>query len=252
MGFVADFLGFDDGSNQVAAANAQAGASVASTQISADVARENIALQREGLAIAKEGVAVAQREVEFNREQYNDWKSVYGDLQENLGAYYNALGADQITAQGLQAEQQEFQNARAGLSRTLAQRGIKGSGVDAAAQTALQSTHLLARADIRGTAEQKAAEQKLGFLGVGLGQGANLLGVTAQSAGQAQGAFANTNAAFGQVGAAYGQVGAAYNQGAANLANLSMNNTRVGGTLAAQRNEFIGDMAGGTAGWLLG
>lgn len=231
--FVGKVIGVDNEDEKIAKAKAEA--SVKSTQIAADVAsenidlqRENIALQREGLDIAREGVAVAREETEFQRSQYNDWKDVYGDLQENLGEYYNTLGPERIISMGLQAEQVEFQKARNAITKSLHQRGISGSGVEGAALTSLEGQHYTNRASVRATAEQKVQEQKLNFLGVGLGQGAQLLGTLAQTTGQQQNAYSNITQSYGGqtnaynvASSAYSQRVGAYNQQGTNLMNIS-------------------------------
>ncbi len=158
-----DYGGAEDRANQAAQQQAQA------AQQSLAVARENIDFQREQL--------------EWQKAQYNDWKSVYGDLSSNLGEYYNQLSGETIAAQQLSATAQEFARAQEDVQRQLAQRGMSDSGTAAAATTALATQEAATRANIRATADQQAAQQKAGFLGIGLGQGTQMLGIQAQQAG---------------------------------------------------------------------
>ena len=258
-----DWIGDVFGGDEADAARETAAAGVESTKIAAGVAsenialqRENIALQREGLDIAREGVDVARQETEFQRSQYQDWKDVYGDLQTNLGEYYNTLGPEKIISQGLQAEQAEYQKARASITKTLAQRGISGSGVEAAALTTLEGTHYTNRAGVRATAEQKVAEQKQAFLGIGLGQGAQLLGTLAATAGQEQGAYGNIRAAYGGAtnaygvaGQAYGQQVGAYTQQSGQQFGLAGNYTTASYKLKQQGADLLSSVIGAGTAW---
>lgn len=245
-------------SEQRAASVRQAGASVESSQIAAQVARESIEFQREGLevqregiGVAREGVDIARGEAEFQRTQYEDWKDVFGDLQENIGGYYKALGPERIIAQGLQAEQVEFQKSKAALTKTLTQRGIGGSGVEAAALTTLEGARYTGRAGVRASAEQKVIEKKQGFLGLGLGQGAHLLGTLAATTGQTQDAYGNVASAYGGVGRAYGQVGGAYGQQVGAYGQQAQTQARFSGgylrgaqQTQVQAGDFLSDVVG--------
>lgn len=133
-------------------------------------------------ALTKEQIALQKEELQFQKDQYTDWKNIYGDVQKNLGDYYKALDGTKITALGLEAQQKEYQSAVQLMEREAAQRGISGSGIEYAAKSAATFQNAEARARIRADANKKAAEEKLGFLGVGLGQGTNMLGtIAAQS-----------------------------------------------------------------------
>lgn len=248
MGFVADWLGFDDGSSQIAAAQATAGASVKSAQLAAGIAKENIQVQREGLVLAKEGIDVAKGEQEFQKEQYEDWKSVYGSLQENLSKYYAELDVSDVIAQGLETEQKEFQTATSKLNRTLAQRGLVGSGIDVASHTALASTQAQSRARIRSTAEREVIDRKQGFLGIGLGQGAQLLSVAAQGANTVQSAYSGATSASGLIGQAYGQQVGAYSDLSGRQMQMSGNYLSAGISLVGQRSKFVSSLTGAVIG----
>jgi hypothetical protein len=260
------FGGGGGGGQQLAAAQAQSAASVESTRIAAEVARENIEFQREGLGvvregidIAREGVVLSREDAEFQRSQYQDWKDVYGDLQTNIGEYYEALGPERIISQGLEAEQKEFQSTRANITKSLAQRGLSGSGIEAEAITQLENQRYVGRANVRATAEQRVVEQKQGFLGIGLGQGANYLGTLAQTTGQTQTAYGNVNTAFGRVGSTYGNVGTAYGQQVGAFTNQAQNQANISGSYLQSYNQaqqressLFGDILGVGAGLLFG
>lgn len=160
IGKVTDAVGLTDYEGQEKAAKA-AGASSAAA-----------------LALTKEQIA-------FQKEQYADWKAVYGDIQTNLGEYYKKLTPEKITALGLQNQQKEFQAAMEQVDADFARRGIAAdSGVVRAVKAKATFQNAEARAAIRTGAEQAVADAKLGFLGVGLGQGTQMLGIIGNAYGQ--------------------------------------------------------------------
>lgn len=157
LGKVTDTLGLTDNKGAAAAAKSSA----AAQQASVDMTEEQLA---------------------FQREQYEDWKAVYGDLQENLGYYYSTLDPKDYEARGLQAVQQEYQTAKTQVDRTLAQRGISSSGIQAATDVSFAQSLASARADVRLKAPETVAKEQQGFLGIGLGQGTQMLGIQANVA----------------------------------------------------------------------
>jgi hypothetical protein len=151
VGKVTDFVGLTDYEGQEAA-QAQASKQAASaTQIS----RENLA---------------------FMKQQYADWKDVYGDIQKNLGDYYENVSGSSIAAKQLSAYAKEYAAALKTTNQTLAQRGIDQSGLAAATEMAMNMQGATTRAGIRASADDMARQQQLSFLGVGLNQGQSLLG----------------------------------------------------------------------------
>jgi len=184
---------------QIASAERIAAAATA-TQVEAleaarDLETRNIAMGERGITLQEEGLA-------FQKSQYADWESVYGSLQENIGDYYQQLGPDKIMSQGLQATQAAFQKHQAQLQKTFEQRGLTGSGIEAAAETSLAGQQAIAEAGIRAGAEEQAMTQKQQFLGLGLGQGSAMLGTIAQQQGTAGQAFQTAGAQALQAGVA--------------------------------------------------
>lgn len=169
LGEVTDFVGLTDYSGAEDRANQAANTAKYSTDVSAALARDNIAFQKQQL--------------EFQKDQYADWKAIYGDLQENLGEYYKNLSGSTLVAPQLQAQATEYQKALRETTQQLAQRGLSGSGMEAQALTSMAMQSAGQRATIRASTDQQAAEKKLQFLGIGLGQGTNMLGTIA---GQSQ------------------------------------------------------------------
>jgi len=125
----------------------------------------NSASKDRGAASAAEANALA-----FEQQRYDDWKAIYGPMQQNLSDYYSGLSADQYEVQGLEAFELEKEAGMKSLRENLAQRGISDSGLSAATEVASEMSSIQNRATIRQEAPGKVAAQKLGFLQVGLGQ----------------------------------------------------------------------------------
>ena len=109
----------------------------------------------------------------FSKEQYEDWKSVFGDVQDNLAAYYKNLTPASIEASGVQALNTEYAAASKNLTQSLAQRGISSSGLEAQAMTDLAQKQAQDTANVRVQAPIMAAQEQMKFLSLGLNQGAN-------------------------------------------------------------------------------
>lgn len=155
----------------------------AARRMASDANQAAIELNREQVALMKE-------QLEFQKDQYADWKDIYGDIQENLGEYYKNLDADDLTAMGLQNQQREYQAAIKTIERDAAQRGISNSGIEYAVKSAATFQNAERRAEIRTNADNQVAQQKLSFLGIGLGQGTAMLGNINNAASNANSAFA--------------------------------------------------------------
>ena len=137
-------------------------------------------------------------QIEFQQEQYDDWKSIYGDLQEDIGTYYKNLTGDSISSQQLTAIQKESQAAQTQIDQSLAQRGLTGSGLQAEATTQNILGTAQQKANVRANADRVAEEQKMQFLGLGLGQGTEMLGTQAQVASSGASSLAGmANTALG-------------------------------------------------------
>lgn len=140
-------------------------------------------------AMSAEQIQLAKDQLDFTKEQYTDWKNIYGDIQTNLGEYYKNLTPDKITALGLENQQREYQQVEASIKRDFAQRGLSNSGQETTASTIAKVQNATARAKIRSSADQDVVNEQLKFLGVGLGQGTELLGVVGNAANNVTNAF---------------------------------------------------------------
>ncbi len=153
-------------------------------------ARKQAAISGErAYAMSKEQIELMKEELEFQKDQYQDWKDIYGDLQTNMGEYYNNLDADDYAVKGLQNSQREFQEALKLIEKNAASRGISGSGMEFGAVTSATLANSMNRANIRTNAEKAVMDEKMGFLGVGLGQGTAMLGTITAAGGNANTAF---------------------------------------------------------------
>lgn len=177
LGKVTDFVGLTDYSGAEDRANQATAATAAATGESLQIARENIAFQKQQFA--------------FQKEQYADWKNVYGDIQQNIGEYYKNLSGDTLAARGLQTQALEYNRAMTEGTQQWAQRGLSGSGAEAAAIVAANMQSAGQRAQIRAGADDAAVKEKMAFLGLGLGQGTQMLG-TITNASQVVGNASNT------------------------------------------------------------
>ena len=59
---------------------------------------------------ARSAAAADAAALEFERQRYEDWKGVYGDLQENLSSY-SSLTPEMYAQRGLEQFQREQENA---------------------------------------------------------------------------------------------------------------------------------------------
>lgn len=203
LGDVTDFVGLTDYEGQE---NAQQAAVDASNRASANA-----------LKMAEDNIA-------FQKEQYTDWKAVYGELQDNLGDYYNNLSSSKYATQAIQANQQEFAKTSKQLDTSLAQRGLSSSGAQAASMTAMSQQLAQANATARYTAQDTVKQQQLGFLGVGLGQGSSMLG---------------------NIGTAYNNGSSTSVQGGQLTAGAYQNQSSMIGGLNASTVNLLGEVTGG-------
>jgi len=157
-------------------------------------------------ATSQQSLAMTQAQLDFQKDQYYEWKDIYGDLQEDLGTYYKNLTGETLAASQIEAIQAESQGAQTQIDKNLAQRGISGSGLEAslASQNIFQTSQ--SKAIARSSADELANQKKMGFLGLGLGQGTEMLGINASVAnagaanlmGRSSSLLSNSTALSGQ------------------------------------------------------
>lgn len=165
----------------------------------------------------KDARRARQTEMQWQQEQYDDWKDVYGPIEQNLASYYENVSPEYYEVQGLEAFEAERAQVETQLAESLAQRGIVDSGVAASLELQQGFQAAETRAGIRLAAPAQAAAEKLQFLQVGLGQdpssglASTLARGTAQSEVSAQQAEAVAGKAVGQAVTAVGTGLADYN-----------------------------------------
>lgn len=133
----------------------------------------------------------AASQLAFEQQKYNRYLDLYGDMEENLSEFYSNLTPEYLETQGLQQEQQAYQQSITQMRERFAQTGITG-GAQADIEARSELEHAKSRAGIRAEAPIKAAEQKAAFLGMGVEpQGmSSALATQAQQAGRGEAAEA--------------------------------------------------------------
>ena len=171
---------------------AVAGASVAGSLISSNASKK----------ASKSASSADKATLEFNQKQYDDWKSVYGPVQDNLSSYYSSLTPDYYETLGLEAFELERNSAMDQIETSLAQRGISDSGIASQIRSEADLGAATTRAQIRRQAPQQAATDKMNFLAVGMN--ANPApSVSKALSDQATGARQRANAAASASGQAW-------------------------------------------------
>lgn len=173
IGGVTDAIGLTNNKGEKQAANAAA------------------ATNAQSYAMSIEQIALAKEQLNFQKDQYTDWKNIYGDIQTNLGNYYKNLNPDKLVALGLEKQQKEFQQVETAIKRDFAQRGLTDSGQEIITTAQNKVQNATARATIRASGEESVNAQKMGFLGLGLGQGTEMLGIIGNSAGNVTNAYSS-------------------------------------------------------------
>lgn len=144
----------------------------------------------------------------FAKQQYDDWLKIFGPIQTNLSNYYNTLSPSRIEAQGKEAIELERTEWISRIEENFAARGLTGSAMEGSALADVERQTAIGKANVAATAEDVAAQKKLGFLTLGYGQnpaGAmqnvlqsqaqskrNLATSSAQAAGKALGSAIST------------------------------------------------------------
>jgi hypothetical protein len=183
---------------------------------------------QEASANQKKGLGIAQTQFEFDKQQYADWKSMYGGLEENLSDFYNGLTPEYATTQGLQQQQQAYQEGLTKMKEQLAKSGAPtGAQADIQARAALENARN--RATIRAEAPYKVAEQKQSFLNLGIQSKQQAVAGVGQGSTNLQNAYANqatiasqeANDAFGAAASLATTYGRSAGLGSANTSNTT-------------------------------
>lgn len=174
---------------------------------------------------ARNQLDLSKQQLDFSKQQYADWQKVYGPIQQNLADYYTNLSGDTLVAQQLSSQAREYADAYRKAEQQLAQRGLTQSGIAAAQSTAMDIQGANARAGIRAGGTGQAMLQKAGFLQLGLGQQANLLG---------------------NINTGYNAIGNASNSLMTGLTNQSNQNYKTYGTLDERNANTLSSFTSGS------
>lgn len=209
VGGITDAIGLTNHAGEKQAANAAAANAAAASAMSA------------------EQIALAKDQLEFQKDQYADWKNIYGDIQTNMGEYYKSLNPDKLVALGLEKQQKEFQQVQTAIKRDFAQRGLTNSGQEIITTAQNQVQNATARAAIRSSGEAAVNEQKMQFLGLGLGQGTQMLGIIGNAAGNVTNAYSSAVSSRTNIANSYLNKSTQYGvQGMANMGQLASTATK--------------------------
>jgi hypothetical protein len=120
---------------------------------------------------AQRQAAAADKEaLDFAKSQYNDWKNIFGPIQQNLSSYYQNLTPGRIEAQGREAIELERNDWMTRIDETFQQRGLGDTAMEAFATADVEKNVALQKAEVRATAPEKVAQQQLSFLTLGYNQ----------------------------------------------------------------------------------
>ena len=137
-------------------------------------------------------------------------------MQEKQAHYVNNYSGANVVANQLQQNNLGAQQARQDISRQLAQRGIGASGLEASALTQIGQKQYQQDAAIRNNQSTIASNKRMQFLGLGLGQGTQMLGT----------------------------IGGVSNNGVDSATNLSGQQANLAGDYGVQGMRTIGRLAG--------
>ncbi len=219
MSSVTDAIGLTDHKGAKKAAEASAKASAEASAEAAKATERSYGLTKE--------------ELDFQKEQYADWKAIYGPLQEDLGTYFKNLNGGTLSAPHIQAIQAESQKAQEQINQQLAQRGLSGGGLEAKLLNQNIFSAGMQKAAARASGETLATQKKLGFIGIGLGQGSAMLGNTAQVS--SSGASSQSSISGSQAGLSGSQAGLS---GSLGTASMNATGEVIGAGIAAGAQMF--------------
>lgn len=100
----------------------------------------------------------------FEQEKYDDWKDIYGDVEQNLADFYENMTPEFLTSAGLEEEAKSFATAQTNIKTSLAQRNLGGSGLEADLIAGQEIQSAEKRAEIRRDAPLQVAEMQQNFL----------------------------------------------------------------------------------------
>jgi len=125
---------------------------------------------QQATAASNNSNALAQEQLKRAQAKDAYYKSIYGDLEKNLSDYYTKLTPSKQEQLGLSRYAKQFKQAQNNYNASMAQRGLSGSGIDAAGARQMEMQAAMDKTNIMQQADAQTRQKQLGFLGVGLGQ----------------------------------------------------------------------------------
>jgi len=105
----------------------------------------------------------------FEQKKYDDWKAIYGPIEENLANYYKTLTPKAYAVRGVEEFNKQKESALTRIRENFTQRGIRlDSNIALSTEASVAMEGAKQTALIRSTAEDKVREQKQSFLTAGL------------------------------------------------------------------------------------
>ncbi len=161
----------------------------------------------------EKAIANSYKRLNYFKQQKADWVDIFGNIENNIAKYFNNLNADDFAAEGVAAQQEEFNKAELEIKTDLARRGIKDSGISDSILANLNFQNATAKATIEATADDEVAKQQSGFYQLGLQEklntqnqiGASYDSITTAHLSEPNSSNSNRNVLPGIVGAAVGQ-----------------------------------------------
>ena len=163
---------------------------------------------------ANRAYGLTTSQLDFQKQQYADWKHLYGTMQEKQAHYVNNYDGANVVANQLMQNNLGAQQARQNISSQLAQRGIGGSGLEASALTQIGQQQYQQDAAIRNNQSTIASNKRMQFLGLGLGQGTQMLGTIGGVSNNGVNSATNLSGQQANLAGRYGT------QGMLNMTNL--------------------------------
>jgi hypothetical protein len=118
------------------------------------------ASQAGALAVQQEQLQLSREQMQADAYRYQEFKNLYGDIEQNIADYYTNLSPDVYTSQMNSAITNQFNTASTQLRQQMALRGITGSGVEANNMTNLYAQKATAEATAEANAPAWVAQQQ--------------------------------------------------------------------------------------------
>ncbi len=124
---------------------------------------------------------IARERLTWEKGQYEEqkarWMDVYGDIEEDLSAFYEGLSEEDMVATGLNEQRVAYKQTQQRLQRSVAQRNIDSPATEMMEQS-LALSEAEGRAQTRFQAPLALAGAKQGFLAGGKGGMPSTAGVS--------------------------------------------------------------------------